>query len=210
MFDNPIGQAALGLVIGSAIIGIAGVVLPALTRHLVIGWARLMARPLGAAARRRAVAEARSYVYEHFRSSGAGQSPTQLAVALLIQHAFGIPGDLAAFARELVDRHRRAREHDRRRSGQTSFEARREAALLRLREDMVIAGVVKGLSNSEIAAELRVGRRAVEQDLSVIYGRHGVTGRLELALKIGPRFLAPSSSRRGKAPPARRGRERAD
>lgn len=50
------------------------------------------------------------------------------------------------------------------------------------RERQVVAGVVEGRSNDEIAASLGISRKTVEAHLSRLYARTGIVGRTELAV----------------------------
>lgn len=51
------------------------------------------------------------------------------------------------------------------------------------REEQVVAGVVAGQTNDEIAARMEITRRAVEAHLSRIYERAGIASRTELAVR---------------------------
>lgn len=52
------------------------------------------------------------------------------------------------------------------------------------REARVVAGVVGGQTNDEIAAQLGITRRGVEGHLSRIYERAGIASRTELAVRV--------------------------
>ncbi|MGH3853460.1 MAG: helix-turn-helix domain-containing protein [Pseudonocardiaceae bacterium] len=80
------------------------------------------------------------------------------------------------------------------------------------REDDVLALVIGGLSNEEIAARLAISRRTVEAHLRALFRKAGVTRRTQLAaLYQGSALTEPSGSRRpgdsdGPAPPLSRQR----
>ena len=56
-------------------------------------------------------------------------------------------------------------------------------------EDAVVAFVVRGWTNQQIADELGITRRAVEKNLTGIYRRLNVGGRSELLEEFAPRHL---------------------
>jgi DNA-binding NarL/FixJ family response regulator len=62
-------------------------------------------------------------------------------------------------------------------------EARTGFVALNTRERQIIALVIEGRSNDEIAAELRTSRKTVEVHLSRMYERFDVMTRLELAIR---------------------------
>jgi DNA-binding NarL/FixJ family response regulator len=80
---------------------------------------------------------------------------------------------------DLLDAIRRAA------AGKLSFDVRpgRGAAHLSPREREVIAAVVEGLSNDEIASRLGISPRTVESHLRRLFERHGVSSRTELATR---------------------------
>jgi len=51
------------------------------------------------------------------------------------------------------------------------------------RERLVVAGVIAGQTNDEVAAHLGITRRGVEAHLSHIYARAGIASRTELAVR---------------------------
>jgi DNA-binding NarL/FixJ family response regulator len=57
----------------------------------------------------------------------------------------------------------------------------RPAETLTAREKMIIARVAMGLSNAEIADELKISTQTVKNHLGFIFGKVGVWSRLELA-----------------------------
>jgi len=66
---------------------------------------------------------------------------------------------------------------------------------LTARELRIVAAVVAGCSNDEIAQELSTSRTAVNQELTEVSHKLGVGGRLELALfAIHHRLLADRAS----------------
>lgn len=69
--------------------------------------------------------------------------------------------------------------------GGTAFGALESAEAMTLsdRERHVVAGVVSGHTNDEIAGNLGIGRKAVEAHLSHLYERTGVASRTELAVR---------------------------
>jgi DNA-binding NarL/FixJ family response regulator len=52
------------------------------------------------------------------------------------------------------------------------------------REREILALMLRGLSNDEIAARIKVSRKTIEVHLSRLYERFGVMGRVELALRV--------------------------
>jgi DNA-binding NarL/FixJ family response regulator len=54
---------------------------------------------------------------------------------------------------------------------------------LTVREGQVVAGVINGRSNDEIAGDLSISRKTVEAHLSKLFARAGVMTRTELALR---------------------------
>ena len=52
------------------------------------------------------------------------------------------------------------------------------------REKNVIAIMMKGISNKEIAQALDVTERTVEYQLGIIYAKLGVTSRIEVVIKF--------------------------
>ena len=70
-------------------------------------------------------------------------------------------------------------------AGKLSFDVRPAAGAAHLspREREVIAAVVEGLSNDEIAARLGISARTVESHLRRLFERHGVASRTELATR---------------------------
>lgn len=70
-------------------------------------------------------------------------------------------------------------------AGKLSFDVRPGpgAAHLSPREREVIAAVVEGLSNDEIAVRLGISPRTVESHLRRLFERHGVASRTELATR---------------------------
>jgi DNA-binding NarL/FixJ family response regulator len=87
-----------------------------------------------------------------------------------------------AAAREL----RRAGTRVSRRAGAAT--AARRGASLSAREQEIVALVVEGRTNKEVAATLFLSEKTVENNLSRIYAKLGVRSRTELAavLKSGP------------------------
>ncbi len=59
----------------------------------------------------------------------------------------------------------------------------REEFRLTMREREVVAAVVSGLTNDEIAGRLGISRKGVEAHLSRLYERAGVASRTELAIR---------------------------
>jgi DNA-binding NarL/FixJ family response regulator len=80
---------------------------------------------------------------------------------------------------DLLDAIRRAA------AGKLSFDVRPGpgAAHLSPREREVLAAVVEGLSNDEIASRLGISPRTVESHLRRLFERHGVASRTELATR---------------------------
>ncbi len=80
---------------------------------------------------------------------------------------------------DLLDAIRRAA------AGKLSFDVRPGpgAAHLSPREREVLAAVVEGLSNDEIAARLGISPRTVESHLRRLFERHGIASRTELATR---------------------------
>jgi DNA-binding NarL/FixJ family response regulator len=70
-------------------------------------------------------------------------------------------------------------------AGKLSFDVRPGAGAAHLspREREVIAAVVEGLSNDEIAARLAISPRTVESHLRRLFERHGAASRTELATR---------------------------
>lgn len=72
-------------------------------------------------------------------------------------------------------------------AGGTAFgrlaDAGSEPIRLTYREREVVAGVMSGETNDEIAHDLGITRKGVEAHLSRVYDRFGVVGRTELALR---------------------------
>jgi DNA-binding NarL/FixJ family response regulator len=81
--------------------------------------------------------------------------------------------------RDLLDAIRRAAE------GKLSFDVRptNGAAHLSPREREVVAAVVDGLSNDEIAGRLGISSKTVESHLRRLFERHAVASRTELAMR---------------------------
>jgi DNA-binding CsgD family transcriptional regulator len=61
------------------------------------------------------------------------------------------------------------------------------------REKEIIALLVEGKSNKQIAQELGIAQRTVEFHLSKIYAKLGVTSRTEAALKLAETYLREST-----------------
>jgi DNA-binding CsgD family transcriptional regulator len=61
------------------------------------------------------------------------------------------------------------------------------------REKEVIALLVRGKSNKQIAQELGIAQRTVEFHLSKVYAKLGVTSRTEAALKLAETHLREST-----------------
>lgn len=79
---------------------------------------------------------------------------------------------------ELLTAIRRAAE------GKLSFDLRPAAgAAMSARERQVVAAVMEGLSNDEIAARLGISPRTVESHLRRLFERHAVASRTELATR---------------------------
>jgi DNA-binding CsgD family transcriptional regulator len=71
---------------------------------------------------------------------------------------------------------------------------RKQSVLALTRREAEVAHLVgRGLSNPEIAAELYIGRKAVEYHLGNIYAKLGVSGRQELRRSVGQR-LQPAAA----------------
>jgi DNA-binding NarL/FixJ family response regulator len=70
-------------------------------------------------------------------------------------------------------------------AGKLSFDLRPAAAGARVsaREREVVAGVVEGLSNDEIAGRLGISSKTVESHLRRLFERHAVASRTELATR---------------------------
>lgn len=69
-------------------------------------------------------------------------------------------------------------------TGETAFpEPQTDALVLTERERSVVAGVVAGWTNDEIAGHLGISRKGVEAHLSHIYERADVASRTELAIR---------------------------
>jgi DNA-binding NarL/FixJ family response regulator len=70
-------------------------------------------------------------------------------------------------------------------SGKLSFDVRpgRAGAALSPREWQVVAALVEGLSNDEIAGRLGISAKTVESHLRRLFERHGVASRTELATR---------------------------
>jgi len=60
------------------------------------------------------------------------------------------------------------------------------------RELQVVAGVVAGKTNAEIAAELRVSEKTIETHLHRLFDRYGVMSRTELAVLAMQERWAPT------------------
>ncbi|MGH3826176.1 MAG: helix-turn-helix domain-containing protein [Pseudonocardiaceae bacterium] len=60
------------------------------------------------------------------------------------------------------------------------------------REDDVLALVIGGLSNEEIAARLTISRRTVEARLRALFRKAGVTRRTQLAARYQGSDMAPT------------------
>lgn len=70
-------------------------------------------------------------------------------------------------------------------AGKLSFDLRpgSSAAPVSVREREVVAAVVEGLSNDEIAGRLAISPKTVESHLRRLFERHGVASRTELATR---------------------------
>jgi DNA-binding NarL/FixJ family response regulator len=70
-------------------------------------------------------------------------------------------------------------------AGKLSFDVRPgdRRAPLSLREHQVVAAVVEGLSNDEIASRLGISPKTVESHLRRLFERHGAASRTELATR---------------------------
>lgn len=100
---------------------------------------------------------------------------------------------------ELLDAVERALERDRRqRAARTiASETRKAINALSLRERQVLAGVVRGLLNKQIADELGVAERTVKLHRTTLTRRLGISSPAQLALLIDragirPQDLAPT------------------
>jgi len=75
------------------------------------------------------------------------------------------------------------------------------ASLLTRRERQVIAAIVEGASNRNIATELRLSEQTVKNHLSHVFDKLGVSNRLELALyAVHHRLLGAADEEAGAAP----------
>jgi DNA-binding NarL/FixJ family response regulator len=86
----------------------------------------------------------------------------------------------------------------------TNQKTQRPAETLTAREKMIVARVALGLSNAEIAGDLKISTQTVKNHLGSIFGKVGVFSRLELAAWLFKNDcnLCPF---RGSSPPQRQG-----
>ncbi len=82
------------------------------------------------------------------------------------------------------------------RAGNDHFEARHSAAATELtpREKEIVAGIIDGASNKEIARTLSISEQTVKHHLTSIFAKRGVSNRLELALLAMQDQLATRNS----------------
>jgi DNA-binding CsgD family transcriptional regulator len=69
-------------------------------------------------------------------------------------------------------------------------------------ETAIVALVVRGWTNQQVADSLRVTRRAVEKNLTGVYRKLGVSGRAALIEELGATSAARGAARAGRAPGA--------
>lgn len=170
--------AIVAVVIGSLL----GAFSLRVVRHLALRWIWFCTSLLPCSERRRRRSERGRHVGALIDAGqDAGYRPLEIAMQLLVGTFRGSYADLGDLTTGLCERLARAL----RKTGSEAVFGL--GAPLNPRsageaESQLIDLISSGLSNKEIAAELGVSRGAVEQQLADIYARHGVGGRVELAL----------------------------